>query len=251
MAGQGVIEGARKAVHVREEGFPLTIHLFRCDVVRSPPYGGVKILLLIRIGRETKVDQLGIVLMVEQDVGWFEIPVQQVVGQGRIQSRRHLDPHVQNEEFLQGSMVFNAAIQTAIVCNLHDQVAHILQFIKGIDVNDVRMIQASTGASFAVKTLHNLLVICQFRLHELDGNFPLQSGIKGPIDHTHATFCNGSEQLELTKHHGHHDGMLTFRTWSGAHGLQVPGYENLGSTTTAGDHLERLFCFERIFGHNS
>ena len=76
----------------------------------SPPYGGLKILLLIRIGRETKVDQLGIVLMVEQDVGWFEIPVQQVVGQGRIQSRRHLDPHVQNKEFLQASMVFNATI---------------------------------------------------------------------------------------------------------------------------------------------
>ena len=117
-------------------------------------------------------------------------------------------------------------------------------------MDDIGMIQTGARARFSIKALKNFLVISQLSLHQLDRDFPLQSGVEGSINNPHTTFCNGTQEVELPHHHGHHDGALTLGTRCRGKRLKITRDKHLGSTPTALHHFQGLAFFVLFSGHS-
>jgi len=124
------------------------------------------------------------------------------------------------------------ASRLAVIGQLHHEILLALPFVKGVNVNDVRMVEPGTGAGFAIKIFQGLLIVEQFLPHQLYRHHALQGRVPGTIDGAHAARTDDAPQFKLPDHHGHHDGMPALAARHRGQGRQITRDEDLRLTPT-------------------
>jgi len=79
----------------------------------------------------------------------------------------------------------NQPVQTPGERQFHHQIKLVVELAKLVNVNDVRVVQLRHRSRLGVERLQPLLVLNQFRLHQLDGDIPLEHGVGGPVNRAH------------------------------------------------------------------
>src|SRR5439155_69761 len=134
----------------------------------------------------------------------FDVSMQQVVFEGHIQRRGDLDADVQDLELIQTLLRIDPGIETATIGQFHDKIALPLQFVEGVYVDDVRVVQGSAGSRFPVETVQSDLIVFQLLAHQFYRHQALQYGVIRAIYLPLAAGSDFAAQLELPKLHRHH-----------------------------------------------
>ncbi len=140
VAGDGVVEGAGEAIHVREKVLAFLADFFGSDIVGGAPDTGIVVVFGIGAAGEAEVDEFGFTFGVEEDVTGFDIAVEEFVFEGEVEGGGDFDADIEDVEFWDAAFVFDAAVEGASVGEFHDEVAEAAPFIERIDVDDIGMV---------------------------------------------------------------------------------------------------------------
>src|SRR5439155_7024879 len=166
---------------------------------------------------ETEVHELGFAFGIEQDVQGLDVAMQKVLLQRGIQSGGDLDAHVEHGEFRNSAELLDTAVEAAVIGQFHHQVGDAFEFIEGVNMYDIRVIEGGAGARLAVEAFEHLRVFGHFALEQLYGDIAFQCDIEGAEDCAHAAGCDDLAQLKLTNLERENDWM---RTFAAGHGFQ-------------------------------
>ena len=238
--GQCVVKRRPEAVHVGQKGFGLAFDFFRRDIIRRAPGHVIRFLLLVGFLRQTEVHQFRFVIRIEQNVARLDVAVEQIVFERHVERGGDFDADVEHVEFRQHAQFFDARVQAAPVGQFHDQVTLAFRLVKGVDMNDVRVIEPGTGAGLPVETFQRIRIFQQLLLHQFHRHQAFQRRVPGAIDVAHAAGTNDAAQFELPQLHRHHDRVPTLVAGHRAKRRQVAGDENLRFTPAACDHAQRF-----------
>ncbi len=215
LSGQQKIEQGAQAIDICALiGLTRIRLLFRCAIPEGEQFlaRGCEVgLPFMQEPRQTEIDDLGLVGLVDQDVAGLEIPVDHAAavrvgdsladfrdeGDGVIQCVLAVLGHIlvkrQRRIGLSESADPGVFLDLRIIraCDiLHDDIGAVIIFAERIDVDDVHMAERSNGAGLIEKALAQCGDRLRLDVQALDGDKAVQAFVPGQIDNAHAAIAD-------------------------------------------------------------
>ena len=199
LSGDHVIESGAEPVDVGP-GVDIDVpaNLLRADVigraVGSSRLGGGRG-IVPDLACKTHVGELDHAFTGQHQVLGFHVAVNQSLFMGVSQRPCALENDAQGFGLLDRLAVGQQVIHRLPVDELHDKVvvAAGLPHVEGLD--DIGMIQPGGGATFAVETVHEFLVLTETTWKHLDGHHPIQAELLGLEHDGHGALPDLAENL--------------------------------------------------------
>ena len=179
-----MVERAAERIDVGPVVDGLAAHLFGRDVVGgAPDFVGVSL-----HRRETEVHQLRVAFRIVEDVLGLDVAMDQPLLGGERQRFGQLPPEAHDLHGIHGGRILlHVLIERAAGAQLHRNVGHALFRTEGIDLRDVRVIEAGGGLRLALEAFDERRVVAQALEHHLDADRAVQHPVASQIDAAHAT----------------------------------------------------------------
>src|SRR5439155_12077752 len=121
----------------------------------------------------------------DEDVGGFDVPVDDSLGVGGFQSIEYLDAKIQ--EFVRRDGPFlDSLLQGLALQALHDDEGAAILVADVENRADVRVIQGGSGARLPLEPAERLRISRDFLGQKLEGHEPVQANVFGLVDHAHS-----------------------------------------------------------------
>ena len=121
---------------------------------------------------------------INEDIGGFDVSVDDSLGMGSIQSIRNLYSQLQQLIDFNGTACHSIPKGLAFQV-LHDNEGLSFMLTNVIDGADIGMIECRCRTSFSLKVLQCLAVPGELLGQKFQGNISTQASVLGPVNHTH------------------------------------------------------------------
>ena len=146
---------------------------------------GVRLGLLGQLG-QSEIQHLGVSPIGDEDVGGFNVPMNDPFSMGGIQSVGHLDSQIQQLSGVKRP-VGHPFLEGLTHQKLHDHEGLAVVISDVVNDADVGMIQCRGGPGFALEAFQGLVIPGQGLGQELHRHLAAQPGVFRPVDHAHST----------------------------------------------------------------
>jgi len=140
-----------------------------------------------------KVGEVGVALLVQQDVGGLHVPVDHALSVGRRQRGRHLIQDLAGAFRIERSLR-EEQLQAPAPEEPHHQVGGVGLAPVVVERNDVRVFQASHDLGLPLEPAYEVRVVGELGRHGLDRDLTPDLGLRGPVDHAERTLADLLEQ---------------------------------------------------------
>ena len=183
LAGERMVERAAKGIDVRTEVDLLAAALFGRDVVGRAPD-------LVRVAlhrRKAEVHELGRAVLGVQHVLRLHVAVHEALLGGERQRVHQLLADAHHAHLVERPGVrLHVLVERPARHQLHRDVGHALLLPEGVDLRDVRMIEARRRLRLALEALHERRVGTEFLQHDLDRHLAVEHLVARQIHAAHA-----------------------------------------------------------------
>ena len=133
---------------------------------------------------ESKVEDLGLVPLVNQNVCGLDVAVDNADAVRRVQDVGDFNRKPKKRIKIQRA-AGNLICQGYAVDIFHDDEGSSLGLVNLVDGTDVRMIQCGRSLRLALEASHRLRIVGNFFRQELDGHKTVQARVLSLVDHSH------------------------------------------------------------------
>ena len=134
---------------------------------------------------ETKVKDLGVAAAGHEDIGGFDVAMDNALGVGSVERIRDFDGELQQKVGLE-RLAGDAVLQGEAVQVFHDDEGLAVLLVDLVDGADVGMIQGRGGAGFALKSFKGLSIRCNLFGEKLESDEASELDVLSFVDDTHA-----------------------------------------------------------------
>lgn len=194
--------------------------LFGAHVVRAAHggSGGGHLGVVLDHFREAEVGYFDAIVAGEHEVAGFDIAVDDAAFAGVSEAFYGLQGYGDGVFGFEAVFAFHALGHGFAVDILHYEIEQALVIAKGVDVNDIGMVQAGNGSGLASESACGVFVLQEFFAHELYGDFAFEVCVEGKPDFAHSASAEEALELVAAKlaRHIEHDGVVDGAGWLGA-----------------------------------
>ena len=167
----------------------LRCHVGGCSHHDALPGAGHRGHVGLECGRshlgQAEIEHLHAVARGDEDIGGFDVAVDDARAVRRVERVGHLDAHIQHRVQAQRAPT-EAILQRRALQVLHGDERSPVLFADVVDGADVGVVERRCGAGLALKTAQRLGITRQFSRDELERNGTVQAQILGLVHHAHA-----------------------------------------------------------------
>lgn len=186
-AGKGVVKGGAKGVDVAAEVLGAALEGFGGDVVGSgPDFLGLGTAVL-GDESEAEVDELGIAIVVDEDVPRFDIAVDHAGFLGGLETEGDLEGDGENFVFREGPVFGHGPLEALAFEEFHDEVEPAVCAADGVNFDDVGMVDLGGEPGFVFEGEDAGFVVAVFLVEDLDGDFAAEKLIPAGENDAHAS----------------------------------------------------------------
>ncbi len=186
LPGQHLVEHHAQRVDVGARVDRLAKHLLGGHVERRAHHHlGQRQSFVVQGERDAEVDHARLHLLVDEDVGWLEVAMNDAVPVGMGNAARHLRQQLDALPCRQ-RMLVEQLVQIQTVDVVHRQVGHAVLDAVAVDSQDIGMVQSGHQSALALEAFGR----SAGQVQHLDCQVALQSGIEGAVDLSHAALAD-------------------------------------------------------------
>ena len=191
-----MVERAAEGVDVGAVVDLLAAHLLGGDVVgRAPDLAGVA----LHRG-EAEIDELRVAVRVEEHVLGLHVAVDEPLLGGERKRVSHLLAHLHHAHGVHRAGVrLHLLVEGTAAHELHRDVRHAVLLSEGVDLRDVRVVEARRRLGLALEALHERRVVAEGLQHHLDGDLAVQHLVARQVDAAHAAVAQLPLQDEVSE----------------------------------------------------
>ncbi len=184
---QRLVDDQAQAILIAERRGRLAARLFRRDIIGRALKGvgtAFFAMALKQLG-DPEVGQIGVAVCIEQDVGWFHVPMDDAVAMGHVQRGRHLVDQLRNPVERPAAIGY-CRLEIATTQIAHHQKGPARFAPEVVERNDVGVLQSGDGLRLDLKAADEVGVIGIARRNDFDCYLPLDGWLRGAKDSVEA-----------------------------------------------------------------
>ena len=136
--------------------------------------------------REAEVEYLRPAVVCQEDVGRFDIPVDDALSVGRLQTPGDVDSEPDRLIDGHGALLQTLSYRLTFIARQNEEELSVLGLLDLVDRAYVGMVEPGSGLSLREEPVLGTLVASEFGGEELERDRALEPGVLGPVDDAHA-----------------------------------------------------------------
>ncbi len=149
--------------------------------------GARKLLRLCSRLGDAKIGQGDMIALAHKDVGRLDIAMHKALSMGIVQGSGDLFDDVRCPVGRQRTLLLDDLLQGMALEILHDDIVDAVLVPDVVDDDDIGVAQSSSGLSFSLEALDELLIVAELGWKRLDGHVTVEGWLIGAVDNGHAT----------------------------------------------------------------
>jgi hypothetical protein len=195
--GEGVEESGAEGIDIAPEILGFVVEFFWGEIVGcAPDFAGGEF-AFFGGGGETEVDDFGDLKVIEEDIAWFDIAMDETGLVSGAEALGDLDTDLEGLGFGDFGVLGNALIESALLDEFHGDVEATIVHSGGVNLDDMGMIDGSGEGGFVGELGDLVRGSGRAFAEEFEGDEAFEGGIAGFVDHAHAAFAEDFEELEV------------------------------------------------------
>jgi hypothetical protein len=149
----------------------------------------------------------------------------QAVLEGSTETRCDLDSNFESLRFGNASLKVDQVIERPLVHEFHREIESSAIEPRGVDANDVRVVDRGGNGRFGLELGDEFLVVGVIFTKELDRDVAIESWVVGFVDNPHSAAAGDFDELEPRNLTGHLKGQTAARAGNSFQRLALGGIE--------------------------
>ena len=195
--GEGVEECGAEGIDIAAEVLGFVVEFFWGEIVGGSPDFAARFFFFFGGDGETEVDDFGDLIVIEEDIAWFDIAMDESGLVSGAEALGDLDADLEGLGFGEFGVLGDSLIESALLDEFHGDVEATIVHSGGVNLHDIGMIDGSGDGGFVGELGDLVRGSGGAFAEEFEGDEAFEGGIEGFVDHAHAAFAEDFEEIEV------------------------------------------------------